>query len=207
MAGFTTFTSEQIAAAPLLEPAFEITLRAADVSDDVMTRFRVHKIKSASTFAAMDTTEALDVDTVKYRLPHKVELANIHNAWMAAKVSLEEKRRWMRSRAPTGNPSNSCAVEDPIRDEYPPRQTPSSKLLRVVRRKTSQRDHRGRDTSLRGELTARTRADLFQTRAVRTDGYASRRDNVSTNQKEIHVVMPTDPESLRTKYRVVTKLW
>ena len=92
MSGFTTCTSEQIAGAPQLEPSFEKTLRAADISEEVIIGFRVHSIKNAGTFAAMDTTpkelkdtvrEALGVDTAKYGLPHKVEWANIHNAWLA----------------------------------------------------------------------------------------------------------------------------
>ena len=94
MSGFTTFTPEQIAAAPQLEPSFENTLRAADISEEVIAGFRVHKIKTAATFAAMDTIveelketvrEAFGVDTAKYGLPHKVEWANIHNAWLSVK--------------------------------------------------------------------------------------------------------------------------
>ena len=56
MSGFTTFTPEQIAAAPQLEPSFEMTLRAADISEDAITGFCVHRIKNAATFAAMDST-------------------------------------------------------------------------------------------------------------------------------------------------------
>ena len=102
MSGFTTFTPEQIAAAPQLEPSFEMTLRAADISEEVITGFRVHKIKTAATFAAMDTTveelketvrEAFGVDTAKYGLPHKVESANIHNAWLSVKVKQEVKTK------------------------------------------------------------------------------------------------------------------
>ena len=102
MSGFTTFTSEQVAAAPLLEPSFEMTLRAADISEEVITGFRVHKIKSAAIFAAMDTTveelketvrEAFGVDTAKFGLPHKVEWANIHNAWLSVKVNQEVKSK------------------------------------------------------------------------------------------------------------------
>ena len=57
---------------------------------------------NAATFAAMDTTpkeledtvrEAFGVDIAKYGLPHKVEWANIHNAWLAAKVNHEVKTR------------------------------------------------------------------------------------------------------------------
>ena len=82
MSGFTTFTLEQIAAAPQLEPSFQMTRRAADIGEEVITGFRVHRIKNAATFAAMDTTrevlkdtfrEAFGVDTAKHGLPHKVE--------------------------------------------------------------------------------------------------------------------------------------
>ena len=93
---------EQIAATPQLEPSFEMTLRAADISEEVITGFRVHRMKNAANFAAMDTTpeepkdtvrDAFGVDTTKYGLPHKVEWANIHNAWLAAKVNLEVETR------------------------------------------------------------------------------------------------------------------
>ena len=57
MFGFTTFTLEQIAAAPQLEPSFEMTLRAVDISEEVITGFRVHRIKNAATFTTMDTTQ------------------------------------------------------------------------------------------------------------------------------------------------------
>ena len=82
MSGITTVTPEQIAAAPQLEPSLEMTLRAADISKEVITGVRVHRIKNAATFAAIDTTpevlkdtvpEALGVDTAKHGLPHKVE--------------------------------------------------------------------------------------------------------------------------------------
>ena len=102
MSDFSTFTSEQIAAATQLEPSFEMTLRAADISEEVITGFRVHKIKTGAIVAAMDTTveelketvrEAFGVDTAKYGLHHKVEWANIHNAWLAVKVNQEVKSK------------------------------------------------------------------------------------------------------------------
>ena len=51
MSGFSTFIPKQIPAAPQLEPSFEMTLRAADISEEVITGFRVHKIKTAAIFA------------------------------------------------------------------------------------------------------------------------------------------------------------
>ena len=50
----------------------------------------------------MDTTaeelkqtvrEGFGIDTAKYGLPHKLERANIHNAWLAVKVNHEVKTR------------------------------------------------------------------------------------------------------------------
>ena len=46
-------------------PSFETTLRAADISEEVIKGFRVHKIKSAAIFAAMDTTAEELKDTVR----------------------------------------------------------------------------------------------------------------------------------------------
>ena len=65
MSGFTTFTPEQIAAAPQLEPPFEMTLRAADISEKAITGFRFHRIINAATFAAMDTTPEELKDSVR----------------------------------------------------------------------------------------------------------------------------------------------
>ena len=98
MAGFTTFTSALIAAVPLLEPAFEMTLQAADVHEDVITGFRVHKTKNAATFCRNRHHSGRAQDHIprsfrhrhcQERPAHKLKWANIHNAWMAAKVNLE----------------------------------------------------------------------------------------------------------------------
>ena len=100
MSGFTTFTPEQIAATPQLEPFFEMTLRAADISEEVITGFRVHKIKTAAIFCCATVEElketvreSFGVDTAKYGVPHKVGWANIHNAWLSVKVSQEVKSK------------------------------------------------------------------------------------------------------------------
>ena len=97
MSGFTTFAPEQIAAAQL-EPSFEMTLRAADISEEVNTVFRVHRIKNAVIFAAMDNSvEELQINRSRsiWRRHCEVRstplggMANIHNAWLAVKVNQE----------------------------------------------------------------------------------------------------------------------
>ena len=94
-----TFTSEQIAAAPPLEPAFfENMLRSSFVHENVTSPIRVRKIRNAAIFAAMDFTaeelketckEAFGIDASKHGGTHKVEWASVHNAWLAAKVNVE----------------------------------------------------------------------------------------------------------------------
>ena len=157
MSGFTTFTPEQIAAAPQSEPLFEMTLRAAVISEEVITGFRVHKIKNAPIFAAMDTTaeevkdtvrEAFGSDTVKYGSPYKVEWANIHNPGLAAKVNHEVKNEGGRSGSSTWAAHPIChgrlgvhvvSVQTTIWVEHTRREVASTKLLRVARRATAKR--------------------------------------------------------------------
>ena len=69
-----------------------MTLRAADISEQVITGFRAHRIKNGATFAAMDTTPEELKDTVREACG-VVEWTNKHNAWLAAKVNLEVKTR------------------------------------------------------------------------------------------------------------------
>ena len=145
---FTTFTPEQIAAAPQLEPSFEKTLRAADISEEVIKGFRVRRIKNAATFAAMDTTleelkdtirEAFGVDTAKYGLPHKVEWAKNHNAWLASKVNLEVKTRVDAVARAHGQPiqyltKDWASILFQFKTQY-------GLKIRVVRRATPQRSY------------------------------------------------------------------
>ena len=136
-----------------------MTLRAADISEEVITGFRVHRIKNAATFAAMDTTpeelkdtvrEAFGVDTAKYGVPHKVEWANIHNAWLASKVNLEVKTRVDAVARAHGQPiqyltkdwaSMLFQFKNTIWAEHTRREVANTKLPRVVRRATPQRGH------------------------------------------------------------------
>ena len=132
-----------------------MTLRPADNSQEVITGFRVHRIKNAATFAVMDTTreelkdtvrEAFGVGTAKYGLPHKVERANIHNAWLAAKVNQEVKTKAV-ARA-HGQPiqyltKDTASMLFQFKTQYGLEHARSevaiTELLRVVRRATTQR--------------------------------------------------------------------
>ena len=77
-------------------------LRASDIHEDIITSFRVQQIETAAIIAAMDSSaedlkitckEASGIDTAKHGVPHKVNWANVHNAWMAARVNVEVKTK------------------------------------------------------------------------------------------------------------------
>ena len=82
MSGFTTFTPEQSAAAPQLEPSFEMTLRAADISEE-----------GHHWFSCSQDQDCRDICCDRYycgrtqRNSSQVERANIHNALLAVKVN------------------------------------------------------------------------------------------------------------------------
>ena len=130
----------------------------------VITGFRVHKIKTAAIFAAMDTTvdelketvrEAFGVDTAKYGLPHKVEWANIHNARLAVKVNQEVKSKVDAVARAHGQPIqksyrrlgvHDLPIQTAIWDEFSRRQTACTELFRVIRRTITQRCNRSRNS-------------------------------------------------------------
>ena len=53
-----TFTTEQIATAPDLEPAFENLLRTLNVDESIITALKVNMIVDRDTFIGLDDTEA-----------------------------------------------------------------------------------------------------------------------------------------------------
>ena len=53
-----TFTEEQIAMAPDLEPAFENLLRTLNVDESLIKALRINMITDRETFIGLDDTEA-----------------------------------------------------------------------------------------------------------------------------------------------------
>ena len=226
VSGFTTCTPEQIAAAPQFEPSSEMTLRAADISEEEKTGFRVHKIKDAAIFAAMDTTaeelkdtvrEAFGVDTAKYGLPHKVEWANIRNAWLAVKVNHEVKTRVDAVARAHGQHIQYLTADW------------ASMLVQFKKKQYGLNIHEAKlpaqsyyesfEERLHNEvIEAGTLAHVVSLEEER-EQMASKPepptqmglhlDSTMTLQTKKRYIsrMPTDPESLSTKYRVMSNLW
>ena len=102
VAAFTssiTYTAEQIANSPPLEPAFEHLLRNATVHESVVHTLRVNAITDRETFVNMFDAEAalkegasdLGFNLSTGGLPHKREFARVVSAWKTAKIVAETK--------------------------------------------------------------------------------------------------------------------
>ena len=138
-----------------LEPSFEMTLRAADISEEVITDFRDHRIKNAATFAAMDTTPEELKDTVRESLWRRHGKARFTaqggvGQYSQRLVGGESKSRGKdevrRSRSSTWaiHPVSHerlgvrvVSVQNTIWAEHTRSEVAITKMLRVVRRATS----------------------------------------------------------------------
>ena len=121
VAEFRTFSAEQIAAAPLLELACENMLRASFIHENVTSAIRVQKIRNAAIFAATDSTaeelkdtckETFFIDASEHGATNKVEWANVHHAWFAAKMNVEVKTK---EDADSRRSVSDCSIQDAIR--------------------------------------------------------------------------------------------
>ena len=225
MADFLTFTSEQIAASPPLDPVFEHMLRSSFVHENVITAIRVQKIRNAATFAAMDSTaedlketckEAFGIDPSKYGISHKVEWANVHNAWLASKVNVEVKTKVEAVTRAHGQPITLLTADwaslivqfktqygMSIHDAKPPAQSYYESFEERLHNGIIEAETLAHVVSLADEREqiASKPEPPFQM-GMHLDATLS----LQTKKKYMST-MPTNTESLRTKYRIMTNLW
>ena len=225
MADFLTFTSEQIAASPPLDPVFEHMLRSSFVHENVITAIRVQKIRNAATFAAMDSTaedlketckEAFGIDPSKYGISHKVEWANVHNAWLASKVNVEVKTKVEAVTRAHGQPITLLTADwaslivqfktqygMSIHDAKLPAQSYYESFEERLHNGIIEAETLAHVVSLADEREqiASKPEPPFQM-GMHLDATLS----LQTKKKYMST-MPTNTESLRTKYRIMTNLW
>ena len=214
MSGFTTFSPEQIAAAPQSVPSFEMTLRAADISEEVISGFRVHRIQNAATFAAMDSSPEELKSTIRDALGVDTEWANTHNAWLAAKVNLEVKTRVDAVARAHGQPIQNLTKDRAsmllqFKTQYG---------LNIHEAKLPSHYESFEERLHNGVIEAETLAHVVSLEEER-EQMASKPE--PSTQMALHLGstltlqtkkrflsrMPADPESLRMKCRVMTNLW
>ena len=96
-----TFTEDQLATAPDLEPAFENLLRTLNVDESLIKALRINMITDRETFIGLDDTEAgfksigpdLGIDLTNGGLAHKREMSRLISAWKQARLASEAKQQ------------------------------------------------------------------------------------------------------------------
>ena len=148
---------------PLLEPALEALLRAADLDENLISLFRFRKILDRQLFVALDADEAAIMKTLakafqldSEEFEDKLELAKISKAWWStAKVQSDTKRKVDAVQKAHGEPVQlpqrrlglfDATVQEEVW-EAAPIQTPGPELLRSIRRETGFRRAQGRNSS------------------------------------------------------------
>ena len=90
---FISFTAEEVANAPRLEPSLEGLLLSANVKPQIIDAFRVQGVTSVNLTVALDSTEegfmkmckqAFGIDTETGDFAHKREWAKLHMVWKQA---------------------------------------------------------------------------------------------------------------------------
>ena len=99
---FTSFTAEEVANAPRLEPSLEGLLLSANVKPQIIDAFRVQEVTSVNLMVALDSTEegfmktckqAFGIDTETGDFAHKREWAKLHMVWKQARITCDTKDR------------------------------------------------------------------------------------------------------------------
>ena len=99
---FISFTDEEIANAPKLEPSLEGLLLSANVKPQIIDAFRVQEITSVNLMVALDSTEegfmktckqAFGIDTEAGDFAHKREWAKLNMVWKQARITCDTKDR------------------------------------------------------------------------------------------------------------------
>ena len=146
---FISFTDEQIANAPRLEPSLEGLLLSANVKPQIIDAFRVQEITSVNLMVALDSTEegfmktckqAFEIDTESGDFAHKREWAKLNMVWKQARITCDTKDRVDAVKRAHGEPVSFLTADwvSLLRQfratarKDPGQRTTSSKLLRGI---------------------------------------------------------------------------
>ena len=96
---FISFTAEEVANAPKLEPSLEGLLLSANVLPQITSAFSVQQITSINLMVRLDSTEecfmkqVFGIDTESNDFAHKREWAKLNMVWQQAKLSCDTTER------------------------------------------------------------------------------------------------------------------
>ena len=174
---FISFTAEEVANAPRLEPSLEgLLLSAANVKPQIIDAFRVQEVTSVNLMVALDSTEegfmktckqAFGIDTETGDFAHKREWAKLHMVRKQARITCDTKDRVDAVKRAHGELVSLLTADwvsllrefKKQRGKNPGQRTASPKLLRGFRGKPARRHDPSRDSVTRCEYRRRTEAE------------------------------------------------
>ena len=219
-----TFTDEQRASAPDMEPAFENLLRNLSVDESIITALQVNMIADRETFVGLVDTEAgfmknapdFGIDLENGGVAHKREMSRLITAWKHARVAAETKLQAdaaakvhcvPTSMLPEDWTSLLTAFQKQILKTHSGREATVPIVLRILRRQTRGRCPQSRALKYGGHHVRKNIPRANKPDPIRQHGL-SLDSKLTVTTKKRHVRSePTDEKSLRDKYAIMMYMW
>ena len=221
---FISFTDEEIANAPKLEPSLEGLLLSANVKPQIIDAFRVQEITSVNLMVALDSTEegfmktckqAFGIDTEAGDFGHKREWAKLNMVWKQARITCDTKDRVDAVKRAHGEPVSFLTADwvsllrefkkqrGKIQDSELPAQSYYEAFEESLHDGTIQAETLSHVVSIAEEQKQRaSRPEPPKQLGLHLDSTLT----VQTKRRYMSS-MPATTEALRTKYEVLTNLW
>ena len=220
---FISFTAEEIAFAPKLEPALEGLLLSANAKQQMICAFRVQEITSTNLMVALDSTEqgfmatckqAFGIDTKSEDFAHKREWAKLNMVWKQARITCDTKDRVDAVKRAHGEPVSFLTADwtsllrekqqrGKIQDNELPAQRYYEAFEESLHDGTIQAQTLSHVVSIAEEQKQRAgRPELPKQPGLHLDSTLT-----SQTKRRYMSSMPANTEALRTKYEVLTNLW
>ena len=221
---FISFTDEQIANAPKLEPSLEGLLLSANVKPQIIDAFRVQEITSVNLMVALDSTEegfmktckqAFEIDTEAGDFAHKREWAKLNMVWKQARITCDTKDRVDAVKRAHGEPVSFLTADwvsllrqfkqqrGKIQDSELPAQSYYEAFEESLHDGTIQAETLPHVVSIAEEQNQRAnRPEPPKQLGLHLDSTLT----VQTKRRYMSSI-PSTTEALRTKYEVLSNLW
>ena len=221
---FISFTAEEVANAPRLEPSLEGLLLSANVKPQIVDAFRVQEVTSVNLMVALDSTEgrlkktckqAFGIDTETGDFAHKREWAKLHMVWKQARITCDSKARVDAVKRAHGERVSFLATDwvsslrefksqrGKIQDNELPAHSYFEAFEESLHDGTVQAETLSHVVSIAEEQKQRAgRPEPPKQLGLHLDSTLT----VQTKRRYMSS-MPANTEALRTKYEVLTNLW
>ena len=221
---FVQYSAQQLASAPPLDPALEALLRSVNLCEELIGAFRVQEVTDRELFVALDTSEeslrdtckeAFGVDSTK-GFTYKRELGKIIKAWSNAKVHSDTKLKIDAVARSHGEPvSMLCADWESLMVTFKNKYgthlhdtvLPSQSYYEAFEERLANGQFRAEP--LNHVVSVHEQEDQESKKPETQRHMSLHLDGQLTIQTKRRFTssMPTNPEELRQKYKIMTHCW